>query len=87
MTEKDELLSTENSSGLEYYHLRNILVFFALTLILIVPKIYLANSIYYKSIEIEQQKNTLLVLKQENILLKQELEKEKFINDLEGLND
>jgi cell division protein FtsL len=48
--------------------------------IILVPKIYLRNNIYYKSRNIAQLNYQHMSLKQENMALKQKLQKLKFKN-------
>ncbi len=59
-------------------------VFLALftVLIIILPKIYLKNEIYYKSRDISKFYNEYSILKEENRVLKQKLEYLKFKNQV-----
>jgi hypothetical protein len=51
-------------------------------LIIILPKIYLKNEIYYKSRDISKLYNEYSILKEENRVLKQKLEYIKFKNQV-----
>jgi len=52
----------------------------SVTLLVITPKIYLRNSIYYKSRNIAQLKYQHSALAEENLVLKQKLQELKFKN-------
>ena len=54
----------------------------ALALFIFLPKIYLANEIYYTSRDINKLLDQYEILKEENRLLKQQLEQEKFKNQV-----
>lgn len=82
MSEKDELLE-EKESGLEVNSLKFVFLCIAVILGFIVPKIYISSNIYYKSLEIEREKDKLLILGDENRKLRQKLELIKFKNDTE----
>ncbi len=91
--EKKELFAgtaNENSHGLSLMALIEVLVFGGAFLALFVPKIYLSNNIYYISRKInilEDQKRLLL---EEQQILKNELEKERFkyyIENSENIGD
>ncbi len=53
-----------------------------LALLLFVPKIYLANQIYYKSRTINKLLDDYEILKEENRLLTQKLEYERYKNQV-----
>lgn len=55
-----------------------VLVLMAIGLLFFLPKIYVANSIYLTSLQIERQKSALLVLQDENHDLKKEVERVGF---------
>lgn len=84
--EKQELLEAieevERAKGLDVSYL--ILTLFVVTLVfaLIVPKIYLANEIYYKSRSINKLLDDYEILKEENRLLTQKLEYERYKNQV-----
>lgn len=61
-----------------------LLVFIVLIvmLILFVPKIYFRNNIYYISKDINKLYSHYISLKEENIFLQQQLEDEKFKNQI-----
>ncbi|PUD24794.1 hypothetical protein KVC53_03575 [Helicobacter pylori] len=91
--EKKELFAgtaNENSHGLSLMNLIGVLVFGGAFLALLAPKIYLSNNIYYISRKIntiEYQKRLLL---EEQQILKNELEKERFkyyIENSENIGD
>ena len=81
MSSKDSTKKT-TTNGLRLSNLRAVFVIFAIVLGFIVPKIYVASNIYYKSLEIEREKSKLLVLENERLELELELERYKFMNDI-----
>ena len=62
--------------------LKIIFWFFILSWILLLPKIYLANNIYYVSKDINKLNAQYLSLKEENKFLQQQLEKMKYHNQI-----
>ena len=54
----------------------------AISLVLFVPKIYLANNIYYTSKDINKLYANYVSLKEENRFLQQQLEDMKFKNQI-----
>ena len=72
----------QDQSGLDFKSLLLVLAVFFICTLLIFPKIYLANGIYYKSLEIEKQKDMALVLEDENYRLRQDLEKIRFAHGI-----
>jgi membrane protein implicated in regulation of membrane protease activity len=58
-------------------------VFLIVTFLLLsVPKVYLANEIYYKSKELQKLKIQAQALQEERILLERKIEKMKFQNSV-----
>ncbi len=87
MEEKEELLGSfeeyeRKSSLLGLKDLIFALLFLAIALGLFFPKIYVANEIYYTSRKINKLLDHYEILKEENRLLKQKLEEEKFKNQV-----
>ncbi|BCD62400.1 hypothetical protein NitYY0826_C1276 [Nitratiruptor sp. YY08-26] len=84
--EKKELLDSidEISSKKELDGTFFILVILSVVLIiaLIFPKIYLSNQIYYKSRTINTLLDNYEILKEENRLLRQQLEYERYKNQV-----
>jgi len=58
------------------------LLLVTIALFVFLPKIYLANEIYYTSRDINKLLDQYEILKEENRLLKQRLEQEKFKNQV-----
>lgn len=85
-TEKQELLDAieevERTKGLEVSYLFFTIFVIALVFALIVPKIYLTNQIYYKSRSINKLLDDYEILKEENRLLTQKLEYERYKNQV-----
>ena len=85
-TEKQELLDAieevERTKGLEVSYLFFTIFIIALVFALIVPKIYLTNQIYYKSRSINKLLDDYEILKEENRLLTQKLEYERYKNQV-----
>lgn len=76
--EKDELFFENSKSGLNIGILFVAYVIIAFSLIILVPKIYLTNNIYYASRDIAKLQTQKDLLTEENDRLKRELEKIKF---------
>lgn len=81
---KEELLEEERPrQGLSKESLITVFLLIAILLGFIIPKIYIASNIYYKSREIEKEKSKLVILEDEKRVLEQQLELYKFNNDVE----
>lgn len=78
MHEKDELYIDQEVEPISLQSFLVVLVAIFVCLLLIMPKIYIANNIYYKSVEIRKNKNTLLILEDEHEVLRQKLQSVKF---------
>ena len=81
--ERDDLLSeldSFNPIGIQDRTLFNLLLIIAIVFALLFPKIYLRNSIYYKSREIALQERRNELLKEQNKKLKLQLQQLKFKN-------
>ena len=81
--EKEELLDSyaeyeSRKGGISVYDIFMVFFIFFLILSLLFPKIYIANQIYYKSITVNKLLDHYEILKEENRLLKQKLEQQKF---------
>ncbi|GAA7131188.1 hypothetical protein ID0278_14680 [Helicobacter pylori] len=91
--EKKELFAeaaNENPHGLSLMALIGVLVFGGAFLALLAPKIYLSNNIYYISRKINTLENQKRLLLEEQQILKNELEKERFkyyIKNSENIGD
>ncbi len=91
--EKKELFvgtANENPHGLSLMALIGVLVFGGAFLALLVPKIYLSNNIYYISRKINTLEDQKRLLLEEQQILKNELEKERFkyyIENSENIGD
>ncbi len=91
--EKKELFAgtaNENSHGLSLMALIEVLVFGGTFLALFAPKIYLSNNIYYISRKINTLEDQKRLLLEEQQILKNELEKERFkyyIENSENIGD
>ena len=75
--EKDELIESTKKSkeqGLGFKELRNAFILVLLVLLLCVPKVYLANTIYYLSKDIINLQTQYDILLDENKRLKHEME-------------
>jgi len=59
-----------------------VLLILIVSLLIFLPKIYLRNNIYYLSKDINKLYSHFLSLKEENKHLKQQLENEKFKNQI-----
>jgi len=66
--------------------IRNIVIVSIFVLVLLIPKIYIANYIYFDSIKINNLLNEYYSLKAENSILKSKIEKLKFKNRLNSLD-
>jgi len=90
MNEKEALL--ENIDGvieeskISIAIIRNIVIVSIFVLVLLIPKIYIANYIYFDSIKINNLLNEYYSLKAENSILKSKIEKLKFKNRLNSLD-
>jgi len=85
--DKEELLDSysrmeEEKSKIGGYDIFIVFFIFFLILSLLFPKIYIANQIYYKSITVNKLLDHYEILKEENRLLKQKLEQQKFKNQI-----
>ncbi|MCR4941775.1 MAG: hypothetical protein K5978_03140 [Campylobacter sp.] len=83
MSEKDELLSLhddeqKHETNLSFKTLLISLLTFAIVLCFFLPKIYIANQIYYISREITEISNQRDTLLEENRALKSQLENLKY---------
>ena len=83
MSEKQELLDSieeleERHSQISFGTFVMVILTVLLVLALFVPKIYIANQIYYKSRNINKLLDDYEILKEENRLLNQKLEKLRF---------
>ncbi len=67
---------------LSFKLLVGVLIVLFTSLLVILPKIYLKNEIYYNSRDISKLYNEYSVLKEENRMLKQKLEYMKFKNQV-----
>ncbi|MFP6055645.1 hypothetical protein ACLF93_05190 [Helicobacter pylori] len=91
--EKKELFAeatNENSHGLSLMNLIGVLVFGGAFLALLAPKIYLSNNIYYISRKINTLEDQKRLFLEEQQILKNELEKERFkyhIENSENIGD
>ena len=90
MTEKELILESlqEESGNLDdipFKYLIITLSFIAIILLIVGPKIYLTNNIYYESLDFNKQINQYDTLKEENLILKQKLEKMNFENDTKNI--
>ncbi len=85
-SERGELLESfeeiEQRSELSLGHLIYVVLVMLLALLLFVPKIYVANQIYYKSRTINKLLDDYEILKEENRLLTQKLEYERYKNQV-----
>ncbi|WP_033794237.1 hypothetical protein [Helicobacter pylori] len=92
-SEKKELFdgaANENSHGISLMALIGVLVFGGAFLALLAPKIYLSNNIYYISSKINALEDQKRLLLEEQQILKNELEKERFkyyIENSENIGD
>jgi cell division protein FtsL len=83
-SERDDILEAisplfeETTLGLRSYIVMVLLLF--IVLLLAFPKVYLNNTIYYKSKEIALLEKEHEILKQENLKLQENVEKLKFKN-------
>ncbi|GAB6044669.1 hypothetical protein JCM11957_02670 [Caminibacter profundus] len=90
MNEKEVLL--ENIDGvieeskISIAIIRNIVIVSIFVLVLLIPKIYIANYIYFDSIKINKLLNEYYSLQAENLVLKSKIEKLKFKNRLNSLD-
>ncbi len=85
--EREELLEgvqevQERFDNLDLKFLITILLSMIIIFLLVFPKIYLRNHIYYTSRDINKLLNEYRTLKAENKLLKQKVEKIKFKNEM-----
>ncbi|AFI05245.1 hypothetical protein [Helicobacter cetorum] len=91
--EKKELFAettNENSHGLSLMVLIGVLVVGGIFLALLVPKVYLSNNIYYTSRKINALEDQKRLLLEEQQIIKNKLEKERFkyyIENSENIGD
>ena len=82
MSQEEKLLEgfdqSEESKELGLLDFLIVVVAVIVALVLFVPKIYIANQIYYKSRNINKLLDDYEILKEENRLLNQKLEKLRF---------
>jgi len=86
MREKDLLLDSlhevqQEDINIPVKNLYITLSLIAIILLILGPKIYLTNHIYYESLGYNSRQNQYDTLKEENIFLQQQLEKINFEND------
>lgn len=85
LSEKDELLKELKDSpetNLNFFDLMTAYLIVFLILAVTIPKIYMANEIYYSSRDIAKLRNELNVLIEENKGLKYKLEKIRYKNQI-----
>jgi cell division protein FtsB len=87
MNDKEQLLEqTEpeivTRKGLGVRFLLNMLLVFAIAWMLLFPKIYLQNTIYYKSRDIATLQREYETLKEENRVIRRQVEAMKFKNQI-----
>jgi hypothetical protein len=87
MSEKTELLDEVNSvinpkKELDFAYFAYVLLFLTFGLMLIFPKIYIQQQIYFKSREVSKLKGEYDTLKEENRLIKSSVESIKFKNQI-----
>ncbi len=80
--DREELLESieEIDDGFDISYLIITFLVVAIMILLIFPKIYLSNQIYYKSRAINKLLDNYEILKEENRLLKQKLEYQRYKN-------
>ena len=80
--DREELLQSieEIDDGFDISYLIITFLVVAIMILLIFPKIYLSNQIYYKSRAINKLLDNYEILKEENRLLKQKLEYQRYKN-------
>ncbi len=69
-------------NNLSFRLLLGVMLILFIVLILVLPKIYLKNEIYYNSRDISKLYNEYSILKEENKVLKQKLEYLRFKNQV-----
>ena len=82
-SEKDELLESyddyrQAASRIGYKELVIAFLLLVIALLVFMPKIYLTNEIYFTSRKINKLLDEYEILKEENRILKQRLEQERF---------
>lgn len=87
LQEKEELLENfENTvsadMNISFRYFGYVLAIFFAVLVLVTPKIFIQNNIYYESKKFNQYYAQYLSLKEENIALRQQLEDMKFKNQI-----
>ena len=85
--DKEELLESIEEIEYERFDLSYLIITFlvvVIVLLLVFPKIYLSNQIYYKSRNINKLLDNYQILKEENRLLQQKLEKQRYNNLILG---
>ncbi len=81
--DKNELLESIDTIKYEHFDVSYLIITFLVAIIVILfifPKIYLSNQIYYKSRSINKLLDDYEILKEENRLLKQKLEYQRYKN-------
>ncbi len=87
MNDKDRILEEAGSEiitrkGLDFRFLLTMLLIFAIAWLLLFPKIYLQNAIYYKSRDIAVLQREYNTLKEENRVIRSRVETMKFKNQV-----
>ncbi len=86
MSEKEALLSGIDGiieeRKISITIIRNLILASIFVLVLLIPKIYISNQIYYYSVKINKLLNEYYSLKAENSILHSKIEKLKFKNRL-----
>jgi hypothetical protein len=87
--DKEELLKSyleyeQSKKSIKGYDLFLIFFIFFIVLAFIFPKIYISNQIYYKSREVNRLLDYYEILKEENRLLRQKIEYQKYKNQVLG---
>jgi len=86
--DKYELLESieehyEESEELDYHFLAGVVLTILIVLALFMPKIYIANQIYFNSLEIAKLSKERDMLREEHQNLKEALIKKKFLSTIE----
>ncbi len=87
--EKQQLLDSiegEIEYSISFSVIRNLIIAITVTLVLLLPKIYISSHIYIKSVQINKLLNEYYSLKAEHSLLVSKIEKIKFKNQLQKLS-
>lgn len=80
LKETEPAIVTRKGMGLRF--LLNMLLVFAIVWLLLFPKIYLQNTIYYKSRDIATLQREYETLKEENKVIRRQVEAMKFKNQI-----